>query len=439
MGKCPECGAWDALEQFSHEGTEAEFGWAAGADGESSPREVARPLVEIEASAVDRLPTGLSELDRCLGGGMVAGSATLVGGDPGIGKSTLLLQAMARLAQSGTRVLYATSEESAQQVRMRAERVLPEHGAGRENLFLLAESSLARILEQARKVKPAAMVIDSIQMVWRHDLDSAPGSVAQLRRCALELVQLAKSSGCAVTIIGHVTKEGDLAGPKLLEHMVDVVLNFEGDRHHAHRIVRAVKNRFGSTHEIGLFEMTGAGLAEVDEGAFVAPGSQGRPGLVVFPTLAGSRCILAEVQALTATGFLGSAKRRSSGIDSARLTMLVAVLEKHAGLRLADQDVYAAVAGGLRIIEPAADLAVCVAVAGSMLGRSLAPGVALVGEVGLAGEIRAVPALPQRVAEALRRGCNSVVIPATQASAVKDRASCTIGVANLDAAIALLG
>ena len=441
MGKCPDCGAWDALQRFTEH--------AAGADGPApgalvlSPCEgdaaraspAARravPIAEVKPLDVPRISTGISEFDRVLGGGLVPGSVSLLGGDPGIGKSTLLLQAAAALAGRGHRVLYATSEESASQVKLRADRLEGSADVRRgEHLLLLAEPNLAVVAEEARRTRPDLLVLDSIQLAYRGDIDAVPGSLQQLRRCCLDLVTLAKTTGTAVAVVGHVTKEGDLAGPKLLEHLVDVVLAFEGDRHHAYRVVRAVKNRFGSTQELGLFEMTGGGLAEVEEASLAPDAAAGarpvrRTGTIFAPVLAGSRVLLAEVQALTATGFLGAAKRRASGLDAARLAMLIAVLEKHGGLRLADQDVYASVLGGVRITEPAADLAVALAVAGAFYGRAPAPAAAALGEIALSGEVRAVRQLDLRVQSAVRRGARTLLVPATQASAVK--AACGPGV-----------
>ncbi|MSR69577.1 MAG: DNA repair protein RadA [Phycisphaerales bacterium] len=437
-GRCLECGAWDTVEPFRTDAGADDDSPSAGVDG--TPPSAA-PMAEISPLAVPRLPTGISEFDRTLGGGLVPGSAVLVGGDPGIGKSTLLLQAFSALAGAGERVLYASSEESAQQVKLRAQRILGENeGAVRDaNLFLLAESSVARITNEARRVKATLLAVDSIQLVHRHDADALPGSMTQLRRCCLELVQFAKTTGTVVIIVGHVTKEGDLAGPKLLEHLVDVVLSFEGERHHAYRLVRATKNRFGSTHEIGLFEMTGAGLIEVDESALAAANAtEPRPGTAVVPVMAGSRVLLAEIQALAAAGFLGSAKRKASGMDSGRLSMMIAVLEKHGGLRLADQDIYTSVAGGLRIVEPAADLALCLAIAGAHLSRALAPGTAIIGEVGLSGEIRPVRMLEQRVAEAVRRGCNTVLVPAGQVDTIKRRVGEVVAMRSIAHALELL-
>jgi DNA repair protein RadA/Sms len=323
-------------------------------------------------------------------------------------------------------VLYVSSEESAEQVRMRAERLGVGGGAGegrrgRPDLFILADTNLARIVEQARRVLPRVLVIDSVQMVYKADLDAVPGSIAQLRRCCAELVYLAKVSGIAVVLVGHVTKDGQLAGPRLLEHLVDAVLYFEGDRYHAHRILRAVKNRFGTTLEIGIFEMTDRGLREVPEGLGVgaldgaagAPGTKGKVGGVVCPVMTGSRCVLVEVQALTATGFLGAAKRKSSGLDSNRLAMIIAVLEQHAGLRLADRDIFAQAVGGIRVVEPAADLALLLAIAGAHHRRALPPGTAAVGEVGLGGEVRPVSQIEQRVREAARLGFKRVIVPAS--------------------------
>ncbi len=452
MGKCPDCGTWDSLEKFTPPTDEpappqamgAAAQWLArgddpSADGAAAAAAGAVPLDEVSTRETPRIATGVAELDRVLGGGIVPGSAVLFGGDPGIGKSTLLLQAAARLADVGRRVLYVSSEESAQQVKLRAERVIDvDDGADRErsarskNLYVLSETNITRIAEQARRVQPELLVIDSIQMLWSSGVEAAPGSVTQLRRACLELVWLAKASNMCVALVGHVTKEGELAGPKLLEHLVDVVLQFEGDRHHAYRVVRPIKNRFGSTQEIGLFEMTGAGLIEVREGSLTLThgdhgGDEGegggaptqRPGTVFVPSLAGSRCLIAEIQALTATSFLGAAKRRASGLDSNRLAMLIAVLEKHGGLRLADQDVFAQAAGGMKIVEPAADVALALAIAGAHYARATPVGFAAIGEVGLTGEVRAVRQIEQRVAEIVRRGGRMIAVPASQAAAAR--------------------
>ncbi|MGA1516684.1 MAG: DNA repair protein RadA [Phycisphaerales bacterium] len=427
-GRCPDCGVWDSLERF-REPEAADHGSSllAGAEetiaGAPDGRPFgAVPLGEVPVGDVARIATGVSELDRVLGGGVVPGSAILLGGDPGVGKSTLLLQALASMAgrlggqagdtaESGS-VLYVSSEESAGQVRLRAERL---GGADRPGLLVLSEVSLPRILEQVRRHRPAVIAVDSIQMLHRPDLPAAPGSATQLRRCCLDLVATAKRTGSVVVVVGHVTKDGQLAGPKLLEHLVDVVLSFEGDRHHAHRVIRAVKNRFGSTAEIGLLEMAAQGLAEPAAGTLALDSEAGtRPGSVVFPTVAGSRGLLAEIQALTATAIPGTARRKASGLDANRLAVMIAVLEKHGGLRLAERDVFAAATGGLRIVEPACDLAVALSIAGAHYGRVIGRGVAAFGEVGLTGEIRPVANAEARYAEARRRGIERVIVPASQ-------------------------
>ena len=352
----------------------------------------------------------------------------------------MLLQAAASVVKRGGRVLYASSEESPQQIRLRADRLLGEGLPGAGDLYLQADTSLVRIVDEIRKVQPTVVVLDSIQMVHRADLDAPPGSTTQIRRCCHDLVQAAKLSGAAIVIVGHVTKEGQLAGPKLLEHVVDAVLAFEGDRDHGYRVLRAAKNRFGSTQEIGLFEMTDAGLHELDEsGLAIDSTGPGVPGSVRTATIAGSRCLPVEVQALTATGFLGSAKRRATGLDSSRLAMLIAVLEKHGGQRLADQDVFAAVAGGARVVEPAADLAIAMAIAGAHHGRALPPGTVAIGEIGLTGEIRSVRHLEQRLRELARRGAGHALVPGGPAAKVKIPGLQISGIKCLSEAIGYLG
>lgn len=453
MGKCPDCGTWDSLEAERVErkakvdpradtmrtweeggGGRPEDALGGGAHAElNGARNPARPITEIspgEVAARHRIATGMNELDRVLGGGFVPGSAVLLGGDPGIGKSTILLQAAGALAARGTRTLYVSSEESAEQVSLRASRL---GVTSSPELYLLAETSLARITEQAAKAlsecppeRPPVLVIDSVQMVYKADLDAFPGSITQLRRCCAELVYFAKASGVTCVLVGHVTKDGQLAGPRMLEHLVDAVLYFEGDRYHAHRIVRAVKNRFGTTLELGLFEMTGGGLREAPDGAGLAMLSgagDARPGTVVCPVLTGTRCLMVEIQALTATGFLGAAKRKSSGLDANRLAMLIAVLEQHAGHRLADRDIFASSVGGVKIVEPAGDLALLLAIAGAHLKRSLAAGAAAVGEVGLGGEIRPVAQLHHRIFEAQRLGFKTLLVPAAGLGAEPTKAA----------------
>ncbi len=454
MGKCPDCGQWDALEEYRAEaGATKDAQRGSAASTTTAPQ--AQPIGELQegdwSASGARMPSGIVEFDRVMGGasipeegngrarseqGLVRGSAVLVGGDPGIGKSTLLLQAAHHWANRGERVLYVTSEESANQLRLRAQR-LGALNDEKGELFVLADTNLARIIEQARRVEPKILVIDSIQMIYKGDLPAAPGSVTQLRACCLELVYLAKSTSCAVLFVGHVTKEGRLAGPRLLEHMVDTVLYFEGDRYHSHRIVRAIKNRFGSTLEVGLFEMTDAGLREVKDGSgLLAAEYRPMSGSIVCPVLQGSRCLLVEIQALTATGFLGSAKRKTSGLDANRLAMLIAVLEKRGGLRLADQDIFASSVGGMKIVEPAADLAVALAIAGAHYNKRLGARLMAVGEIGLGGEVRHVQQLEQRLREAARLGFTHAVCPKTN---IKAPPGCElIGVSTLDEALQLL-
>jgi len=442
VGKCGECGAWDSLEEVAagaaggSGGRDPQRGLAEGWEAENLATPEAVRLGEIEALDVPRLCTGIGELDRVLGGGLVPGSTVLIGGEPGIGKSTLMLQAAGRLALGGRPILYVTSEESAQQIQMRAQRVeaethasesaKPQAGAGvvgqagaqvgAEALFVLADTNLARIFAQAGRIRPAVMVIDSVQMIYNASLDASPGSMTQLRRCCMELVYLAKTTGMAIVLVGHVTKDGQVAGPRLLEHLVDAVLYFEGDRYHAHRIVRGVKNRFGTTLEIGLFEMTEAGLREVVDPSGILSSdpatSQPTPGSVVVPAMQGTRCFMVEVQALTAAGILGAAKRRVSGLDANRLSMILAVLEQHAGLRLADQDVFASVVGGMKIAEPAADLGLALAVAGSHLRKRMDAATIALGEIGLSGEVRRVSQMEQRLREAARLGFKRAIVPA---------------------------
>lgn len=447
IGRCPDCGGWDTLDAFHERAEDASVGTVAGValQGEAGATALsaagsrAVPLVDVVQLEVPRIASGVAELDRVLGGGFVPGSAILLGGEPGIGKSTLLLQTAAAVAGGGGCILYASSEESPQQIRLRADRLVGDDLARLRDLHLCTDTSLVRIVEEIRRVKPTLVILDSIQMVHRADVDAPPGSTTQLRRCCHDLVQAAKISGAAIVIVGHVTKEGQLAGPKLLEHLVDAVLAFEGDRDHGHRVLRAAKNRFGSTQEIGLFEMTDGGLRQLEEGGVsIDPGGAGVSGAVLTATMAGTRCLPVEIQALTATGFLGSAKRRATGLDASRLAMLIAVLEKHGGQRLADQDVFAAVAGGARVVEPAADLAVALAIAGAHHGRAVSSGTVVIGEVGLTGEVRPVRHLEQRARELARRGAATAVVPAGQAASIEGLGMRIEPVATLSAAIARL-
>jgi DNA repair protein RadA/Sms len=442
LGKCPDCGAWDALQEYKAPTPDAraESRAALGQTGDITKGAEPLTLAQIEEADAPRRPSGIGEFDRILGGGVVPGSAVLVGGEPGIGKSTLLLQVAHELSrttedgglnnelnkskatalatqssvlspQSSSRVLYVTSEESARQTKLRASRL----GVESPNLLVLAETNVERIINQIHKVKPAVVVIDSIQMIYKPGIPAAPGSVTQLRDCCMELVYLAKATGTAVILVGHVTKAGTLAGPKIVEHIVDTVVYFEGDRFHSHRLVRCVKNRFGSTHEVGLFEMTGEGLREVTDpgNLFVEQyGPGGQPsGSVITAAMQGTRVLLVEVQALTASSVIGAAKRKVSGVSADRVAMIMAVLEKRAELRLAADDVFVNIAGGVKVVEPAIDLAIALAIASAHMNRPLSPGTLAVGELGLGGEIRSVPQLEHRLREASRLGLGHAIVP----------------------------
>lgn len=440
IGRCPDCNAWDTLDSFrehpSPRGSTSGSSLAGVVDGGSK----ALRIDEVEHMEVPRRSTGIEEFDRVLGGGLVPGAAVLLGGEPGVGKSTLLLQAAAQIALQGDRVLYVSSEESPQQIRMRSDRLLGKDvSEAAPYLYVCSETSMAAIADQIQAVDPVVVLLDSIQMVHRSDIDAPPGSTTQLRRTCHDLVEMAKSAHRALVLVGHVTKDGHLAGPKLLEHLVDVVLSIDGDRQHGHRVLRASKNRFGSTQEIGLFEMTVAGLQELEAaGATIRPDGPLVSGSVLVATMAGSRCLPAEVQALTAAGFLGSATRRATGLDSNRLAMLIAVLEKHGGVRLADQNVFAAATGGLRIVEPAADLAVALTVAGAFRGQAIDPSTVVLGEIGLTGTIRSVGQVEQRLRELARRGALRAILPSQQVSAAQEAGLQAVGVDRVSDALALL-
>jgi DNA repair protein RadA/Sms len=402
LGKCPDCGQWNSLVE--------ETKVVAKSSARALPP-AGKPqlLAEVQVTEEDRLRCGIGELDRVLGGGVVPGSLTLIGGDPGIGKSTLLLQAVDRLAASGT-ALYVTAEESTRQVKLRGDRL----GVSAANLYLLAETALESVLERVRELKPAFLVVDSIQTIFTAALESAPGSVSQVRECAARLMQLAKGEGVPTFIVGHVTKDGAIAGPRMLEHLVDTVLYFEGDPGHPYRILRAVKNRFGSTNEIGVFAMNEAGLQEVANPSelFLAERPIGAAGSAVVPSLEGSRPILVELQALVSGSSLGNPRRTTMGIDHNRVSLLVAVLEKKVGLSLLAQDIFLNVAGGVRLVEPAVDLGVLAALASSHRNRPLPARTILFGEVGLAGEVRAVSRPELRIKEAARLGFDRCLLPA---------------------------
>ena len=403
-GRCESCGEWNTIIE---ETTEARPGPAGKA---ASGRKVGFVGLAGTAEPPPRSATGIAELDRVLGGGLVPASAVLVGGDPGIGKSTLLLQAAAALARAGRRVLYISGEESIEQIRLRARRL----GVIDARLDLAAAINVRDIAASLEQETTATMVvIDSIQTMWLDTIESAPGTVSQVRACSFELIRLAKSRGFALVLVGHVTKDGSIAGPRVLEHMVDAVLHFEGDRGHQFRILRGVKNRFGATDEIGVFEMTELGLAEVPNPSalFLAERRGNISGSAVFAGLEGTRPVLLEVQALLAANPGGSPRRSVVGWDSGRLSMLLAVLESRCGLRLNATDVYLNVAGGLRVSEPAADLAVAAAIASASADRPTSPGMVYFGEIGLSGEVRQVAQAEARLKEAAKLGFDAACLP----------------------------
>ena len=411
-GQCRSCNAWNSLvETVVREPRRSGAGSSRGAT--SVPADAA-PLASVPEPDVPRRPFGIGELDRVLGGGIVVGSIVLVGGEPGIGKSTLLLQAAAGACAAGATVLYAAGEESAAQVRLRADRLGLLDGPAGARIRVAAESEVGRITELARTERPTLVIVDSIQTSTVDDLDGPAGSVGQVRESALRLAELAKSESIAVVLVGHVTKDGSLAGPKTLEHLVDAVLALEGERFSPLRIVRASKNRFGSTEEVGVFEMGAAGLAEVQDPAraFLADVERAAPGSVVAPTLEGSRPILVEVQALVAPGPVGTPRRTASGVDPNRVALLIAVLGRRAGIGLSSHDVYVNLAGGLTVEEPALDLPIALALASSLRDRPVRAGTVAIGEVGLLGELRPVPGLERRLREAARLGFTRAIVPA---------------------------
>jgi len=408
QGRCPGCGAWNTLEEVAVEGR----GEALHRYRSLAPGHGVVTLDAVPAQEAVRIDTGIEEFDRVLGGGLVEGSVVLIGGDPGIGKSTLLLQTLAHLSAS-REVLYVTGEESASQVALRARRL----GVGEAHVPLLAEIALESILETVAARRPAVVVIDSIQTLYSTQLQSAPGSVAQVRECAAHLTRLSKQTGVAMVLIGHVTKEGTLAGPRVLEHMVDTVLYFEGDTHSSYRLVRAFKNRFGAVNELGVFGMTDRGLRGVSNPSalFLSQHARPVPGSCVLVTQEGSRPLLVEIQALVDTAHVPNPRRLSVGLEQNRLAMLLAVLHRHAGIACYDQDVFINAVGGVRIGEPAADLAVLLAIVSSLKNRPLPRALAVFGEVGLAGEIRPAPRGQERLREAANVGFARLLIPGANA------------------------
>ncbi|MBU3703115.1 MAG: DNA repair protein RadA [Ilumatobacteraceae bacterium] len=412
-GKCVSCGAWNSLVE-DVEGPEPQLASLAVGMSLVAPGEP-KPITEIDSAVGQPQPTAIPELDRVLGGGLVPGSVTLLGGEPGIGKSTLLMQLLAAWPK---KTLYVTAEESTQQVRLRAERL----GALSDNVWLLAEMSLPNIFNAIQQVSPDLVVIDSIQTIADPELSSPPGSVVQVRGCAHRLVQEAKHRNLPVIMVGHVTKEGGLAGPRVLEHVVDTVLSFEGERHHALRLLRAAKHRFGPTSELGLFEMTETGMVGVPDASqlFLADRRTGVPGSVVVPTLEGQRPLLVELQALTNPVSGGAPPRRSAqGVDSGRLALLLAVLERRARVSLAGHEVYASVVGGVKLSEPGADLGMCLALVSAVVNKPLPADLVVVGEVGLAGEVRQVAQVGRRLAEAARLGFTHAIVPASASAKVQ--------------------
>jgi DNA repair protein RadA/Sms len=411
LGRCPDCEAWNSFVEERAVETAAGGGLAGGHryTRPGGGAQGARRYADVALSDTPRLSAGIDEFDRVLGGGIVPGSLVLLGGEPGIGKSTLLLQAAAGFARAHGPVLYASGEESEHQIKARGERL----AVGDAPLYLLAETCVERILEEIGRVRPRLLVVDSIQTVFSLKFQSAPGSIGQVREAATQFLFAAKGHDLPTFLVGHVTKDGALAGPKVLEHVVDTVLYFEGERHHSHRVVRAIKNRFGAVSELGVFEMAGDGLRPVPNPSqlFLAERPTATPGSAVLCCVEGSRPLLVEVQALVSTATYGTARRMAVGIDAGRVSLLLAVLEKRAGLVLVGEDVYVNIAGGMTVDEPAADLAVLAALASSVRNRPIPAGTAVFGEVGLGGEVRGVPQAGLRLREARQLGFSRVLLP----------------------------
>ncbi|MED3624839.1 DNA repair protein RadA [Neobacillus thermocopriae] len=409
MGKCPGCSQWNKMVEEVEVTGAARRGAFTHSQG-STILTKPTPITSIETVNEPRILTELNEFNRVLGGGVVKGSLVLIGGDPGIGKSTLLLQVSSQLANKGHLVLYISGEESLRQTKLRAERL---HIAS-NNLFVYSETNLEEINRTIDSINPSFVIIDSIQTVFHPDVTSAPGSVSQVRECTAELMRIGKTKGIAIFIVGHVTKEGSIAGPRLLEHMVDTVLYFEGERHHTYRILRSVKNRFGSTNEMGIFEMKEFGLEEVENPSeiFLEERSRGAAGSTVVASMEGTRPILVEIQALVSPTSFGNPRRMATGVDHNRVPLLMAVLEKRVGMLLANQDAYLKVAGGVKLDEPAIDLAIAVSIASSFRDKPTRTTDCIIGEVGLTGEVRRVSRIEQRVQEAAKMGFERIILPA---------------------------
>ncbi len=438
LGQCPGCRAWNTMvEEPARAGGGRRTAGAASGAGKAGRAAEPTSLNQVDLREGKRMTTHIAELDRVLGGGIVPGSLTLVGGDPGIGKSTLLLQVCRHMAADGHKLLYISGEESLQQIKLRANRI----GEFSDNLLLLCETSLETVEQTIRKQMPAVAVIDSIQTMYREEISSAPGSVSQVRESTNVLLQLAKGLGVSILIVGHVTKEGTVAGPRVLEHMVDTVLYFEGDRHASYRILRGVKNRFGSTNEIGVFEMKEEGLLEVENASeFMLSGKpEGASGSVVSCSMEGTRPILLEIQALVCQSNFGIPRRQAIGMDFNRLNLLMAVLEKRLNLQMSGCDAYVNLAGGIRIVEPAIDLGVAMAVVSSFKNRAIDDKMIVFGEIGLSGEVRGVSMAGQRVAEAVKLGFTTCVLPAVNVGQIKAKEGLTVvGVKTVRDAIDLL-
>jgi DNA repair protein RadA/Sms len=407
LGRCPDCEQWNT---FSEE-VVARSTQSAASRGTAALYNPPKPISEVVVGAHPRRSTGIGEFDRVLGGGIVPGSVVLIGGDPGIGKSTLLTQVASLLSNDGKSTLYISGEESPEQIKLRANRL----GVGTERLYLASETNIEQAEACIRQIRPDAIVIDSIQTMHDPSLESAPATVSQVRSCTGVLVRVAKESAVPVFIVGHVTKEGAIAGPRVLEHMVDTVLHFEGDRHQSYRILRSVKNRFGSTDELGIFEMQETGLTEVSNPSEILLSERPThgPGSAVASTVEGTRPLLVEVQALVAPSYFTAPRRMATGVDYNRSLMIMAVLEKRVGIRLAQQDVYVNVAGGVKIAEPALDLAIAAAIASNQREVAIEPNTVVIGEIGLAGEVRSVSQIEKRVKEAARLGFERAIVPAS--------------------------
>ena len=415
MGKCPNCGSWNTLEEHLPAEAAPAHRSAMGAFAPKAAPGKSVRLREIAGTHAPRRKTGIGELDRVLGGGIVAGSVVLAGGEPGIGKSTLFLQMADRLAQ-GASVLYISGEESGEQVAMRAERLELNSPVN-----FLAETNLSVILATIEQEKPDFLIIDSIQTIYHEEITSAAGSVSQVRECAAALARMAKSTGTALFIIGHVTKDGNIAGPRVLEHLVDTVLYFEGERASSFRILRAVKNRFGSTNEIGVFDMGDLGMREVPNPSAILLGSREKamPGACIYCALEGTRPVMLEVEALVSETSFGTPRRMATGVDYNRMSLIIAVLEKKIGLKLYNQDVFVNVGGGMKVAEPALDLALAAAIVSSFRNRPIRPGTVLFGEIGLTGEIRHISQAEKRLSEAARMGMDRAILPSSNAKGLQ--------------------